>query len=141
MYQELARKEVVARKPHRCGWCHGVIQKGEKYDWSKYIFDGDFHEWRSHLSCMRVAMAIWDYVDPDEGMSDDEFMYGCQDVCGTFVCPDCEDFDKEYGDCKLDETYCIDKLDAFLQTHELYRDGRYGFTHIWKCRERQDRKC
>lgn len=139
MYTLFEQKEVVARKPHGCDWCCGLIEKGEKYEWSKYIFDGDFNEWHSHLSCSRIASAIWDYVDPgwDEGMSQDEYMEGCQDICQHFICPGCPEWDKEYQECNKDESYCLDKLDNLFRTHDLYLTRREGIGRVWELRERK----
>ncbi len=137
MQQILERKDVVARKPHRCDWCNCAIEKGELYDWSKHVFDGDFYEWHSHLSCSRVASAIWDYVDPDEGMTEDEFWEGCRDISQSFVCPSCREWDKETQECNKDESFCIDKLDEFFKTHELYIDRREGWCRVWKSREKK----
>ena len=126
-----------ARKRHRCDYCGEIIEKGEEYDYQKNIFDGTFYEWYAHLACSRVASAIWDYCDPDDGMSDQDFQDGCQEICQRFVCPDCPKWNKEYGDCDDDLTYCIDRMDEFFKTHELYKAGRKAYYEIWKCRDKQ----
>lgn len=139
MYRNLVNEERKARKDYACDWCKANIKKGERYNYQKFIFDGDFYEWKSHLACERVAYAIWDYVDPDEGMSSDEFHDGCGDVCRAFICPDCPEWDGEYSDCKKDEPYCIDRMDSFFLTHELYC-SRDGYRQVWKCRLKGGRK-
>lgn len=140
MYQDLENKEVVARKQHYCDWCDGTIKIGEKYNRQKFIYDGEIYEWHSHLACSRLASAIWDYCDPDEGMDADQFCEGCQEICKRFICPDCKEWDKEYGECEMDEPYCLDKMDTFFKTHELYKEGREAFYEIWKCRVKKDAK-
>ena len=137
MYQNLVIKDRIARKKHTCDLCGKIIDKGEKYEYQKFIYDGAFYEWRSHLACSRVSSAIWDYADPDEGMSSDEFDSTCADVCGVFICPDCPEWNKEYGDCEKDLSYCIDRMDEFFKTHELYSCQRNGYVTYWKCREKQ----
>jgi len=137
MYENLVIKDRIARKKHTCDLCGKIIDKGEKYEYQKFIYDGAFYEWRSHLACSRVSSAIWDYADPDEGMSSDEFDSTCADVCGVFICPDCPEWNKEYGDCEKDLSYCIDRMDEFFKTHELYRCQRNGYVNYWKCREKQ----
>ena len=139
MVDLIERKERKARKSHECCYCGGTIEKGEKYDWSKLIYDGQFYEWSCHLSCSRVASAIWDYVDPDEGMSSDNFHEGCYEVCRAFVCTGCENWNKELEYCENDISYCIDKMDEFFKTNEIYCAGREGFAHIWKCRKSRRR--
>ena len=137
MYENLVIKDRIARKKHTCDLCGKIIDKGEKYEYQKFIYDGAFYEWRSHLACSRVSSAIWDYADPDEGMSSDEFDSTCADVCGVFICPDCPEWNKEYGDCEKDLSYCIDRMDEFFKTHELYSCQRNGYVTYWKCREKQ----
>ena len=125
-----------ARKQHSCDYCGSIIEKGEEYSCQKNIFDGTFYEWRTHLACSRVASAIWDYCDPDDGMSDQDFQDGCQEVCQRFICPDCLDWNKEYAECEKDGSYCIDRMDEFFKMHELYKAGRKAYYEIWKCREK-----
>lgn len=137
MNELLSEKYRKARKDHKCNLCGGHIQKGETYRWSKNVYDGTIYEWHEHKNCSEVCGAIWDYVDPDEGMSDQEFQDGCCEVCQCFICPDCSKYDNETGECEDDVTYCIDKMAEFFKSHELYRDGRnkYG-GEIWKIREK-----
>ena len=134
MYQNLSRKDRIARKEHRCDWCNETINKGEKYYYETFIYDGEMCDWKSHLSCERIVSAIWDYIDPDEGMSADEFSEGCADVCREFICPDCPEWNKEYSECEKDESYCLDRIDKFFETHEMYA-AREGYYRIWRCRE------
>ena len=70
-------------------------------------------------------------------MSSDEFDSTCADVCGEFICPDCPKWNKEYGECEDDLSYCIDRMDEFFKTHELYRWKREGCVAYWRCRERE----
>lgn len=137
MYENLETKNVIARKQHICDWCKKRINKGEEYERQKFKYDGEFCEWHAHLACSRVALAIWDYAEPDDGMDSDQFDENCAEVCSDFICPDCENWNDEFHDCELDESYCIDKMDKFFETHELYRHKRTGYITIWKCREKQ----
>ncbi len=137
MYQNLTHKDVTARKEHCCDWCGEKIKAGEKYHYETFIFDGEFWDWHSHLACSRVVSAIWDYVDPDEGMDSDEFLEGCGDVCRAFICPDCPNWNKEFEDCDKEEYYCIDRMDEFFETHELYPVRKPGWYREWKCREKE----
>lgn len=125
-YENIKHKDVVARKQHTCDWCNGTIEKGETYHYQAFKFDGEFCEWHSHLACSRVASAIWDYVDPYDGMDEDQFDEGCADVCREFICHDCKNWNEEFEDCEMDIPYCIDKMDEFFKTHELY-ETRKGY--------------
>ena len=140
MSEQLDRKIRQARKPHSCDYCGRQIDKGEQYEWSKNIWEGRIFEWHNHLACGRVASAIWDYCDPDDGMDEDQFQDACGDVCRRFICPDCPEWDKEYDDCNKDEPYCIDRMDEFFKTHELYKAGRKAYYEVWKCREKEDKE-
>ena len=138
MYEDLGTTIRKARKTHKCDWCGAVIEKGEQYEYQKFVFDGEMYDWKAHLACSLVASAIWDYVEPYEGMTDDEFADGCQEVCQRFICPDCPKLNKEFEECEDDETDCINKMDEFFQTHELYEDRsmRTYRYKAWKCREK-----
>ena len=133
----IEKRNRIARRPHKCDYCGKTIEKGEEYEWQKDLFDGAFYEWHCHLACGRVASAIWDYADPDDGMTDDLFMDTCQEVCQRFVCPDCPEWNTEYEDCNKDESYCIDKMDKFFENHILYKAGRQGRYEAWKCKEKE----
>jgi hypothetical protein len=125
-----------ARRQHRCNWCGGTIERGEVYEHEKHIHDGKISEWKSHRACSHVASAIWEFVDPyDDEMSSGGFKEGCSEVCQTFICPGCPNHNGDSGGCKEGKSFCIDRMDDFFKTHELYRikDGRsIGF---WQCRE------
>ena len=137
MVETIEHLNRKARKPYSCDYCGQTIEKGEVYDYYKGKFDGYLFDWHSHLSCQRVADAIWNYCDPDDGMDEDQFQDGCCEVCQRFICPDCEEWDKEYEECNKDESFCIDRMDEFFKDHELYKAERKGYYEVWKCRLKQ----
>lgn len=139
-YETLKHGEVVARKRHVCDWCGRHIEKGEKYNYECFKYEGDFCTWHSHLACSRVASAIWGFVDPDDGMDSWEFDEGCAEVCRTFVCPTCACWIPQLEECELDESYCIERMDEFFKTHELYAT-REGYYRVWRCREKENAEC
>ena len=100
---------------------------GEQYGYDTYKFDGDVYDWKTHMECDAVSTFLWDYVDPWEGMTSDDFLDACADVCRTFVCPDCEHFDSEHADdgdyCQKNEPYCI---------HKLYELSKKYYIALWK---------
>lgn len=137
MIETIERKIRKARKKHICDYCGEPIEKGDLYEWTKEIFDGEFYEWKCHPECAAIASVIWDYVEPDDGMHSDEFLDGCQDVCQSFICPDCPKWDaEEYEGCTEGKCYCLDKMYEFFKTHELYMAKRDGFAHVWKVRKK-----
>jgi hypothetical protein len=125
-----------ARKPHTCDYCLDTIQKGEIYDYAKLKSDysDGIYEWKSHKKCSFIAGALWSYIDPDDGMTQEDFEEGCRDFCMTYICSQCPDADIETEKCKLDKQYCIDKIYTHLQTHEFKRiKDKHGWTYTWKC--------
>ena len=138
MTELIEQKQRKARIPHNCDYCGKPINRGEIYDWSKNIYDGTFFEWFAHQACTRVASAIWSYVDPDEGMTAEDFQEGCRDVCGEFICPGCKNYDKDAESCKIGKSFCVDKMDEFFITHRLYREKKPPYYELWRVKERED---
>lgn len=136
MVEEISKCVRKARKPHRCDYCGETIEKGERYQIATLKFDGELYNWRNHERCGRIAAEIWDFIDPDEGMSEDDFCEGCQEICRTFICPwHCTEFDREAGECRKDESFCTKKMDEYFKTHDLIRDRESGNLFTWKCVE------
>ena len=135
MIEQLERKIRKAQKPHTCYFCGKTIQPGEEYEWSKCVCDGEFYELYEHMACSRVASAVYDYADPDEGLTDDDFHLTCCEICQCFICQDCPEYDSEEG-CSNGEVYCIDRMDDYFKTHELYMQKVKGY-QVWKCREKK----
>ena len=131
MTEEISTTWRTARKAHTCNYCRRTIQPGERYEHYVGKYDGELYTWRAHEKCVFIAHEIWDYVDQDEGMNDDDFYEGCSEVCRVFVCPDCGKWDTD----ECDESYCMDKLYDFLKKYELY-SIREHYSLVWKCRER-----
>ena len=124
MMPELLRSTIrTAQKPHRCSLCCEEIKPGEKYGYDTYKYDGRVYDWKSHLECEAVSTFLFDYVDPDCGMTSDDFCDACADVCRVFACPDCENFDADgasVGDyCKKGNSFCVHKLYELSQKYVL----------------------
>ena len=74
------------------------------------------------MECNDVANILWEYIDPYEGMTEDDFYNGCRDFCRVFICKDCEYADKETYDeleCNLDKSYCLDKIVEKLKHYDF----------------------
>lgn len=134
MTPELLRSAIrTARKLHRCSLCCEEIKPGEKYGYDTYKFDGQIYAWKTHLECNAVSSFLLDYVDPDDGMTSDDFCEACADVCRVFVCPDCEHFDSEHAEdgdyCRKNDSYCIHKLYELSNKYYLscQRDAQNGW--------------
>ena len=75
MMPELLRSEIrTARKPHTCSLCGEEIKTGEQYGYDTYKFNGEVYDWKTHMECDAVSSLLWDYVDPDDGMTSDDFL-------------------------------------------------------------------
>ena len=113
---------VKARRIHTCDYCGCEIPKGERYKRSVNVFDGKPYTWKSHLRCAELCGKIWDYVDPDEGMTGDDFICAVQDLMCTFYCPfHCDEYDRDTQDCDrgFDADVCVKRFAKFMETHEL----------------------
>ena len=126
----LKEQNRKARKVHICNFCGKPIEKGEEYCWAKLSSGGELYEWKNHVQCGFIASELWDYADPWDGMTQDDFMDACKDFCQSFVCPSCCRYDKECMCCADGEVYCIDKIYEFLQSYEIYKDRRDGYFNV-----------
>ena len=62
----------TARKEHRCDYCAGIINIGEKYERS--VLKGDYlYAWKSHLRCLKIAAELKMYDHCDEGVTSEDF--------------------------------------------------------------------
>jgi len=64
----------IARKEHRCNYCNGIIQIGEKYNCQTNVYDGDIYTWKAHLRCQDIALELNMFDDCDEGVTTNDFM-------------------------------------------------------------------
>lgn len=84
----LEGKQRIARKEHECNFCGGTIEIGEKYDWQKYIYEGQLYEWKSHLSCCDIASELGMYDYADEGVTGDDFRETINEEYNAICDPD-----------------------------------------------------
>lgn len=143
MPEMLQEAERIAKKQHTCSYCGEPIEKGEVYEWAKMKYDGRFYEWKNHKRCGFIADQLWGFADPDDGMTQDDFMEACAEFCAHYICTECpynQSFEYDGMECEKNLSYCIDKIGDFLRTHELHMSGtnRWGAA-IWECRERKER--
>lgn len=116
----IKQEERKAKKTHYCNFCNEEIKPGEKYNYSFLKDGGETYEWKSHKSCQFIVDCIWDYVDPCDGFTEDDFNYTCQEICNRFICPNCTD-NTDCIDCDYDKLYCVDKLVDYFKEHEIVR--------------------
>lgn len=119
-----------ARKRHCCDYCGNYIEKGETYRHSINKADCGLYSWKSHEKCAELAGIIWDIVDPDEGMTADQFCDNLREVAYTFICPECPYRNAETDDCDCAlRMKCIDHIYEFFQNYDLVMKEPY----VWKC--------
>ena len=71
---QLRHSTPTARKAHRCDWCYGPIQVGEKYHRSTNIYDDRLYDWVACFACEALCAIVWDWAyRPDEGIGEDSF--------------------------------------------------------------------
>lgn len=117
----------TARKQHICSYCGRTIEKGETYEWAKLAYEDQLYEWKNHKECGFIAHKLWRYIDPDEGMTDEDFDEGCTAFCDEFICPNCK---MGSHNCR----YCIDKIYEFLQKNDFKRITPPGdWMQKWVC--------
>jgi hypothetical protein len=119
MPELISQSTQKARKAHECGLCCKGIAIGEEYKKQFLKYCGEVYGFKEHLQCNEIANRLWSFIDPDEGMTEEDFQEGCQSYCVQFICPHCEEWDKGIDECKKDESYCLDKIQARLKTHGL----------------------
>ena len=124
MGELLNYKNRVAAKEHICDYCGEVIQKGEEYSWSRLAWDGRLYDWKAHLKCDSIGQSLWKYIDPLDGMTEDDFQEGVEMFCQSFICPECDERVNNRECCN--KRYCLDKVDELLNTHKLVFDKEKG---------------
>lgn len=121
----IKHEERKARKKHYCNFCDEEIKPGEKYNYSFLKDGGETYEWKSHKNCQFIVDCTWDYVDPYEGYTEEDFYYTCTEICDRFICPNCT-YRVDY-ECTQDKSYCVDKLFDYFKEHELVRTDASTF--------------
>lgn len=136
----IRQKHVKARKPHHCDLCGCVIQKGEVYEHQVNVSGGDVYDFKAHLHCQDLSSAIWNYVDPDEGMTDAYFQDAVQSLADTFYCRfHCDKWNKEKQECecRFSTDTCVKAFAKFMETRELFlvKDPNVGM--CWRLCEKE----
>lgn len=116
----IKHEERKAKKKHCCNFCHDEIKPGEKYNYSFLKNRGYTYEWKSHKNCQFIVECTWEYADPYDGYTDDDFNYVCQEICSRFICSNCTK-NIDGIDCEDDRMYCVDKLVDYFKEHEIVR--------------------
>lgn len=120
----LKSKERTAVKDHICNYCGGIIHSGETYNWAKLSHERKIYEWKAHLKCDYIANCLWEYIDPVDGMTSEDFTEGLKAFCEEFTFPECTE-----AEGARDRQFYIDKAYDLLCTHKVVFDREnYRFT-------------
>ena len=96
-----------SRKEHTCDFCGHKIEKGSPY--SDFVCNnGNLYHWKSHIECKHLSSELWEFINPWDGMTYDDFTDGLDDFWRYFFCSyegkQCTYFsdccDSAYDDCK-----------------------------------------
>lgn len=74
MIRTVSQKYIVARKQHRCDYCHLPIHKSTTYYSSFIVNDEGVWTWKSHTSCDELAAIFFKEQVIEEGMDHYEFV-------------------------------------------------------------------
>jgi len=85
-----------ARKTHKCMFCGGNIEIGEKYKRDTCVFDGVLYDWVTHNECAKVASELEMYDDCDDGVDEDAFRENINEYVYQ------NHYDEELGDIAKD---------------------------------------
>ena len=128
----------IARRSHTCNYCHAPIEKGERYCRSVNKFDGELYTWKAHIHCDHVAQAIWDWVDPDEGMDEFTFQECSKQVMHDFFCKgNCNQWDDEDGCMEGGWPHCLRKFSEYMNTHRLVQVRKSNGMRIWEMAKKE----
>lgn len=78
-YRELSNKEVTARKQHQCGWCAERIEKGDRAQARKYVWEGDISSDHMHPECYVAMETYKPQSDLWDGWMPGQFQRGTHD--------------------------------------------------------------
>lgn len=109
----------TARKQHVCNLCNGYIDPGDRYHYEFNKDGSDVWSFLAHLECQFVAQELWEFIDPWDGMFDDEFQDGVRRFCKNMICPKCKNYNMEDEDCMNDESYCIHHCVTLLKEYDF----------------------
>lgn len=103
MITELNRSYPTARKEHKCMYCGGTINVGEKYERQTNIYDGQIYDWVCHLECQKVTELL-NMFDNDygEGIDAEHFIEYLQEwLYDKHYNDETETYDEGFDPCKL----------------------------------------
>lgn len=114
-----------AKKIHKCSLCNRDILPSEVYERQFIKNEGEVYTWKCCKECYLIYNALWNYIDPWDGMDKDCFSEGIQNFLRDFICPNCSNWDKEDIEC-IEDKWAWDKecfkliLDCLKENYLCY---------------------
>lgn len=104
---ELRITHPTAKKEHKCMYCGGTINVGEKYERQTNLYEGQIYDWVAHLECQEVTglLNMFDH-DDGEGVNGEDFTECLQEWLYAYHYNDETDTYDEGFD--IDELSCHD---------------------------------
>lgn len=76
----ISSKDTKARKEHTCDYCGRTIKKGEVYEYSKNIFNGDIYTWKGCKDCLEFIQKF-DVQGDNNGVTYEDVEEVASDEC------------------------------------------------------------
>lgn len=133
--QTIKEETRKARKQHNCDLCGKSIPKDEEYNYAFVVDGGDSWGFKAHLKCRFIMHELWQWFDPDEGLTHEHFEENLPEYCELFVCPHCPDFyqdENEDNACKLSKCPGIDCIDKIVKRLEEYALKKEKIKDGWR---------
>ena len=113
--ETISHSKPKARKKYFCNFCSFIIQKGEIYDNTVYVYDG-IYSWKAHIKCGEIASKLRMYDECDEGVTMEDFYEYIKEEFKNIW------FKKDREYYKSDKFICPnfkDQLDFVINHHNL----------------------
>lgn len=117
--ESIARRYRKAKKEHICELCGNTISVGEKYCYQFNKDGSDVWSFKSHLECDFLCNELWYYIDPWDGMTEDEFIDGVRDFCRHMICPKCPKWNTTCYECTDDNDFCTEECVKVLKEYDF----------------------
>ena len=105
----LKENRPIARKKHKCMFCNGIIEIGQRYLKQTNIYDGTIGDFVCHQECYTVAddLGMFDDCDPDYVLDEESFRDGIdQYIYDNHFDDNTDDIKKEWQDMTKYQEVC-----------------------------------
>jgi len=118
---QIAQEYRTSKKERTCGLCGGKIHVGDRYSHQLNKEGSECWAFDAHCECQFICFELWEYIDPWDGVYEDDFIDGCHEFCHHMICPNCTSYIAEDNECLEDESYCENKIIETLLKYDFCR--------------------